>query len=119
MANYWKLFKKAKVFYFGLGKIKCPALGGEEITFDQRGFRHFLLKGRGKGKRPITDQIRRFKLLTRIYFLIENSSLLNGGENDGDKLLSLSYGKDKKEIKLVVLNDSKNKKYFISIMDHK
>ena len=119
MANYWKLYKKAKAFYFGIGKIKCPALGGEEIMFDQRGFRHFLHKGSGKGKRSIVDQIRRFKLLTQIHFLIENSRLSNGGEKGGNTLLSLSHGEGKEEVKIVVLNDSKNKKYFISIMDHK
>ena len=99
MANYWKLYKKAKAFYFGIGKIKCPALGGEEITFDQRGFRHFLHKGSGKGKRPIVDQIRRFKLLTQIHFLIENSRLSNGEEKEmrflksGDEILTIDQSK--------------------------
>ena len=119
MSNYRKLYKKAKDFYFGLGKIRCPALDDEEIIFDWRGFRHFLNKD--KGRRPIADQIQRFKLLNRIRFLINNSKLLstNEKEENGTVLFSLSHGEGKEEIKVIILNDAQNKKYFISIMDHK
>ena len=71
MANYWKLYQKAKAFYFSLGKIKCSSLNDEEIIFDRKGFRHFLHK---KGKdRPIADRIRRFKLLGRIRIFLEKA----------------------------------------------
>jgi hypothetical protein len=118
MANYWKLFKKARAFYFSLGKIKCPAFNGEEIIFDQRGFKHFLFKS--KGKRSIADQIRRFKLLFKIYDLIGNARLIGSREifDPSKKLLwSLLYTKDDEYIKMVVLENELNKKYFISIMD--
>jgi hypothetical protein len=59
MANYWKLYKKIEAFYFGLGKIRCPALNNQEVVFGRLGFRHFT---RNKnGIRPISDQIRRLR----------------------------------------------------------
>jgi hypothetical protein len=115
MANYWKLFKQAKAFYFNLGRIKCPALSSEEIIFDWRGFRHFL--HRSKGKRPIADQIRRFKLLTQIRTIIEKAAVFNSEEGkDGAQFLSLVHKTETGSITIVVLKDS-NKYYFISIMD--
>ena len=118
MANYWKLYKKIKAFYFSIGKIKCPALDDAEIIFDRRGFRHLLYKK--KVKRMHSDQIRRFKLFENIHFLVRNSKLLDRKEEKGEStLLSLSCGDGANEIKMVVLNDVQNKKHFISIMDHK
>jgi len=48
MVSGWQIIgnyiKKPKAFYFGIGNIKCPALGGEEITFDQRVLGIFCIK---------------------------------------------------------------------------
>jgi len=119
MANYWKLFKRAKAFYFSLGKVKCPALGGEEIIFDQRGFRHFMLKN--KGKRPIPDQIRRFELLFKIFHLIGNTKITDHrDESDGRRktiFISLLCKDSNTTVKVVVLDDG-SRKYFVSIMNY-
>jgi hypothetical protein len=114
MANYWKLFKQAKVFYFSLNKIRCPALGGKEIIFDQRGFRHFLLKK--KGKRPIPDQIRRFKLLSKIKTSLEKVVVFGKEEKEGAYFWSLVHATETGSVTIVVLENSGNY-YFISIMD--
>lgn len=115
MANYWKLYKRAKTFYFSIEKVKCPALNGEEIIFDWRGFRHFLHKGRGK--RSIPDQIRRFKLLFEIGNLIKNSELSNDQYTE-TPFLPL-FCKDKNEIiKIVTMRDNSGKRFFISIMNY-
>jgi hypothetical protein len=120
MANYWKLFKRAKAFYFGLGKIKCPAFNGEEIIFDQRGFNHFLLKS--KGKRPIPDQIRRFKLLFGVQDFIQHAELAKSTEeHDMVKKTAfqvLLYSRNDKHINIVVLKNALGKRYFISIMNN-
>jgi hypothetical protein len=116
MANYWKLYKKAKTFYFGIGKIKCPALGGEEVIFDWRGFRHFLHKGRHK--RLVRDQIRRFKLLFEIKKVISGANIVDCRDGEGKTALQpLLYKDDAKEIRIIVLRDKSGKKYFISIMN--
>jgi hypothetical protein len=119
MANYWKLFKRAKAFYFGLGKIKCPALNGEEIIFDRRGFNHFLLKS--KGKRSIPDQIRRFKLLFEIQDFIQHAELAKPTEERDivkkTALQALLYSGNGRRINMVVLKNALGKRYFISIMD--
>jgi hypothetical protein len=118
MANYWKLYKEAKAFYFSFGKIRCPALNDEEIIFDWRGFRHFLHKG--KGKRPLTDQIRRFKLFFRISELIKDPQISVSGENNNKIIFwSLSCTRENEEIRAVIMQDTLDKKYFVSIMNHK
>lgn len=119
MADYWKLYKKAKAFYFRIGKIKCLALGNAEIVFDWRGFRHFLHKGRHK--RPIADQIRRFKILFKINDLIRNAKILDR-RDESDKnikkvFLSLLCGNEDLIVKIVILDDGRDK-YFISVMDY-
>jgi hypothetical protein len=117
MANYWKLYKKAKAFYFGLGKIKCPALNNEEIIFDWRGFRHFLHKGRHK--RSVADQIRRFKLLFGIKKVIDEAKIISSRDEEGETALRpLFYKDDTMEIKIIILEDKLGKKYFISVMDY-
>jgi len=120
MANYWKLFKRAKAFYFSLGKIKCPAWNGEEIIFDRRGFNHFLLKS--KGKRPIPDQIRRFKLLFGVKDFIQHAKLVKSAEEHDmvkkTALQALLYSENGKRINIVVLKNAMGKRYFISIMDN-
>lgn len=115
MANYWKLYKKAKAFYFGLGKIKCPALNNEEIIFDWLGFRHFLRK---KGKdRPVADRIRRFMLFGRIATILEKVVILEcKDQNDGTRMWSLIDRTEIESITIVVLEKS-DKYYFISIMN--
>ena len=119
MANYWKLYKKAKAFYFSLGKIKCPALNDEEIIFDWRGFRHFLHKERRK--RSVPDQIRRFKILFKMPDLIKSAKILDrrdkSDENRKTVFLSLLCKDEDTIVKIVTLDDSHNK-YFISIMDY-
>ena len=115
MANYWKLYKKAKAFYFGLGKIKCPALDNQEIIFDWRGFRHFLHK-KG-GRRSIADQIRRFKLIVDIRSYVEHAVVRRcEPSRNGVKLWSLVYIAQSESVVLVVIEAS-NKYHFISIMD--
>jgi hypothetical protein len=119
MANYWKLYKKAKAFYFGLGRIKCPSFNNDMVIFDQRGFKHFLLKS--KGKRPIPDQIRRFKLLFRIHdlmrYALPTSSREGYSKTRKTILWSLLYTKNNERINIIVLETSPGKRYFISIMN--
>ena len=115
MANYWKLYKKAKAFYFSLGKIKCPALNDEEIIFDWRGFRHFFHKGRHK--RSVADQIRRFKLLFGIRKVISGAKIIYHKDEEEMSLQPMFYKDGNDEIKIIILKDELGKKYFISIMD--
>jgi hypothetical protein len=117
MANYWKLYKKAKAFYFNIGKIKCPALDNAEIIFDWRGFRHFLHKGRHKRSMP--DQIRRFGLLFIIKKVIESAEVTNRREEGGTIFHELVSRNDAKSVRFVVLEHKSSKKYFISIMNQK
>jgi hypothetical protein len=116
MANYRKLYEKAKKFYYSLGSIPCPALNGEEIIFDWRGFRHFMRKGRHK--RPVADQIRRFKLLFGIKRTISDAKIIS--RKDGEKennLQPMLYKDGNTEIRVIILKGKSGKKYFISIMD--
>src|ERR1017187_8559179 len=112
MANYWKLYRKAKIFYFNLGKIKCPALNDKEIIFDWRGFRHFLHKS--KGKRQIADQIRRYKLLFKMPSLIKSAIVLNYRDKSIGKRKTLFISmvcKDENIIAKIIILDDGLRKY--------
>lgn len=115
MANYWKLFKKAKKFYFELKKVHCPALNAD-IIFDQRGFRHLLLKRRGQ--RPIADQIRRFRLLFKIPEFLEKATMIEKRKDGAQTAFtSLACAIKGEDVKMIVMQTKIGKIYFISIMN--
>lgn len=59
--------------YMNIGSIRCPALGNEEVVFDDHGLRH-LSRKYGE-KRPILDQIRRLRLVPlAVRILTENAA---------------------------------------------
>ena len=62
MAKYYgDKEKTAKAFYGDIGSIPCPKLGGEEVHFNNMGFRHLILK-RGV-RRSKKERERRFASL--------------------------------------------------------
>jgi hypothetical protein len=72
-SNYQKIRKTVEESYKRLGVIACPALGDELIHFNNVGINHLIRKG--KKIRPISDQIRRFKLLLDAPTILRNGSL--------------------------------------------
>lgn len=111
MADYWKLYKKVKAFYFKIGSIVCPAMDNEPIFFDKRGFRHILHKNRRK--RPIPDQIRRLKMILNIKKFLEFAQIDKSNDPNFYRL-KVSYNKEK--FKIVIMTNEKGRKYFVSIM---
>jgi len=68
--GYERSIKKAKKIYSKIGRIKCPALSNEYISFGRRGFNHLIRKGRIP--RPRNEQKRRFVLLPYIEKIVKN-----------------------------------------------
>ncbi len=68
--GYDKSKAKAKEIYSKLGRIECPALGGELVAFTSAGFNHLIRKGRIP--RPKNEQKRRFALIPQIERIIKN-----------------------------------------------
>jgi len=69
--GYEKSKKKAKEMYSKIGRVKCPALDNEDISFSRIGFNHLIRKGRIP--RPRNEQKRRFVLLPYVEEIIKNS----------------------------------------------
>lgn len=67
---YEKTKRQAKRVYKRIGRVPCPALGGELVAFTSAGFNHMVRKGRIP--RPKKDQQRRFALVPHIERIIRN-----------------------------------------------
>ena len=73
----WKEFiEKAKVEYYKIGNISCPAFGNELIHFNKHGFKHLLRKG--KKYRPRAEQIKRINLLPSAVHILKKSQEIRG-----------------------------------------
>jgi hypothetical protein len=68
--GYKKSKEKAKKIYSKIGRIPCPALNGEFVSFTRAGFTHLLRKGRIPRTR--NEQKRRFALLSFAEKIIKN-----------------------------------------------
>ncbi len=113
------LIRKAKENYKHIGNVVCPAFNNEKILFNQKGFRHLIMKG---GKyRTHGQQIRRLSLIPKIISVISTSSKIHSYRNDfGIEFWSLSKIIDNILIVVVIRQSSKNQsKYFLSVMDKK
>lgn len=111
--------RKAKENYKQIGNIECPAFNSEKIFFNQKGFRHLIMKS---GKyRTHKQQIRRLSLIPKIISVISTSKKIHSYRNDfGIEFWSLSKTIDNILIIVVIRQNSKNQpKYFLSVMDKK
>ncbi len=68
--SYKKSKEKAKEIYSKIGRIQCPALNGDYISFNSLGFNHLIRKGRIP--RPRNEQKKRFALLFYVEKIIKN-----------------------------------------------
>lgn len=130
--GYFEIKQQAKNVYSKIGRLPCPALGGEYVTFNRLGFSHLLRKGHVP--RPKSEQKRRLFLLkyaeqivknpkSKIYFRqTEEKYFIN---RHGQKILTTSIAKfwtfiedvDNKKIKLVIRQLGSGQKHFLSIME--
>lgn len=130
--GYEKSKKKAKAIYTKIGRIPCPALGGELVAFTSAGFNHLVRKGRIP--RPKNEQKRRFALIPYIEKIIKNPKATiqyerretrNVVNRHGDKITiqsvadfwSFSESINGCEVKVVVREIvGKAGKHFLSVM---
>jgi len=68
--GYEKSKRRAKDIYTKIGRIKCPALGNDYISFSRSGFNHLVRKGRIPRTR--NEQKRRFVLVPHIEKIVKN-----------------------------------------------
>lgn len=68
--GYEKAKQKAKALYSKIGRIPCPAFGGESVAFTSEGFSHLMRKGRIPRTR--NEQKRRFALIPYVERIIKN-----------------------------------------------
>jgi len=68
--GYPKAKEKARKIYSKIGRIKCPALNDEYISFSRKGFDH--LTHRGRIPRTRSEQKRRFVLLKYAENIVKN-----------------------------------------------
>jgi len=128
--GYESCRKWAKKFYKKIGRIPCPALANEIVTFNNRGFNHLIRKIKIRSRK---EQKRRFLLLINAENIIKNpkATIIYREEKSkskvkrhGVKVLQTSlnkywtfiYQKGAKRIKLVIRQINGGVKHFYSIM---
>ena len=132
--GYEKSKKKAKRIYSRIGKIKCPALSGDFVSFNSDGFNHLIRKGRIPRTR--NEQKRRFVLIPYAEKVIKNpKAKILYSQRKQDRIID-KHGKkitvssiahfwafvekfDKQVIKVIVRQFGNGQKHFFSIMGTK
>lgn len=120
--HYEKIFSDAKSFYFSIGAIRCPALNGEFVYFNRRGFQHLIRKG--KRYRSLTEIIRRLRLLplavqtiktTKIHH--EETTILGEESIATFWTLKETYAKQNIVIYIIIRKLNDGKIHFFSVYD--
>ena len=129
--SYQEEKRKAKKFYASIGSVWCPALG-EPVVFTKIGFQHLVWKG--KKRRSLSDQRRRFSLLARAKNVVENpnakivyrkSETVGLAKRHGERMLlkapadfwALTEWRGGREITVVIRGSKTKEKHFFSIYD--
>ncbi len=68
--GYERSKSKAKGLYKKIGRVECPALNGELVSFTSNGFDHIVRKGRAL--RTKTEQKKRFALVPYLKGIVGN-----------------------------------------------
>lgn len=88
--GYEKSKIKAKKLYSKIGRIQCPAFGGEHVSFTSEGFNHLIRKGRLL--RTKNEQKRRFVLIPHIEKIIKNPKAIIFYEKRETRVVSNRHG---------------------------
>ena len=88
--GYNKTKTKAKSIYTKIGRIQCPALSGEHVSFTSEGFNHLMRKGRLP--RTKNEQKRRFALVPFIEQIIKNPKAAIFYEKRETRVVTNRYG---------------------------
>ncbi len=117
----WKMYDKWRK-----EDIFCPAFNNK-VIFSLQGWRH-IIGATGHRKRTSDDTYRRLKLLPHAKEIVEKSSTIqNMIEKRGKKYYVLeairpvieNNKKDYRKIRVVIIEDKKRNKIFLSVMDKK
>ena len=126
--------KKAKRIYAKIGRVPCPAFGGEFVAFNSAGFNHLVRKGRIPRTR--NEQKRRFALIPYVEGIIRNlkanifyerRETKNATDRHGDKIIIKSVANfwtfvdtiSGYSVKVVIRQlDTDGPKHFFSVMSN-
>jgi len=118
----WKLYDSWRK----VGGINCPAFR-RKINISLLGWRH-LIGATGHKKRTSDDTYRRLKLLPYVKKIIENSKLIQNVRRKNGKIYYALEGmleveemgiKNLRKIRVIIVEDYKGNKIFLSVMDKK
>jgi len=118
----WKIYDSWRK----AGGINCPAFKCK-VRISLLGWRH-LIGASGHKKRISDDVYRRLKLLPYIKKIIENSKLIQNVKKKRGKIyyalegimeIEENHNKQLRKIRVVIVEDFKKNKIFLSVMDKK
>ena len=116
--------EKARLQYFKIKKVKCPAFAKEPVIFNAKGFNHIFYKG-ARSERDFKDIQTRVRLLDRAVILLKKSGVVQ----EENEYRAESKGKIKefkfwafegviedRRIKVVVRQIGEGRKHFWSVI---
>lgn len=118
----WKIYDSWRK----AGGINCPAFKCK-VRISLLGWRH-LIGASGHKKRISDDVYRRLKLLPHVKKIIENSKLIQNVKKKKGKMYYVLEGmleveennnKELRKIRVIIVEDFKKNKIFLSVMDKK
>ena len=116
-AYYEAQKKRTRIYYRSIEKVFCHALN-KNVYFDDAGWRHFLYQR--KGRRPIADQLRRFRLLSHAPNVLSDSPIASYRKFGSEKIVHLwSFVslRNKTTIRVVVRQINDGRAHYLSVMD--
>jgi len=121
MKYFNSYIKNNKNIYNKIKSIRCEALFGELVFFDENGSRHLTRKG--VIMRPISEQKRRFGLLKYCKDILEDKDVeveyrISEIGNSKAEFWGISKTINSKKVKIVIRRINNGKLIFLSIMDY-
>lgn len=112
-----KFISKARLIYNKIGFIKCPALAGQLVYFNNRGFKHILRK---KGLIRTRKQIyMRISLIESAVQIITKAKCTNGYREitvEGKVTRFWQIEEAHSNIRVVIRQTDKGRMHFFSVM---
>lgn len=90
IVRYPEIKDEAQKLYASFVPVKCPALGGQEVTFPSEGFNHLIYRI-PKQERHKRVQIMRFELLTKARELLERTTTIQEYEDYLDQIMGWKF----------------------------
>ncbi len=117
--------EEAKLIYYQVGSVTCPAFDGQAVVFNYNGFYHLMYKN-GK-PRPLSDRKRRMRLFEKVPHILTSAKTFSKyhsepNRNNASSLIhswTFTHFENRNRIRIIVRQIDTGDKHFFSVMDRR